>query len=225
MVKKEKTKKTKGIERSNTDRVSAGLRVEASLFKLKKFVDNLVDTYSRATSIEPQEAKDIVSKKAASLMERGQYGRAIDELNRLINMGKEEPSIYYNLGICCEREDMDEEAEKAYKKAIEADKGFDDAYYRLGLLTIKNDDPKAAVKYLIPLTASKDASFDCLYQLGVAYDKLKDHEKAIESFKKAISVESKYPKAYKRLGYAFDAAGKHEEAVQCFKKAMELEEI
>ena len=220
MVKKQKATKT-----SETQNVSVGLRMEASLMKLKKFVDGLVDIYGQSTRIEPHEVRNVVTRKATALMEKGHYGKAIDEYNRLIAMGREEPSIYYNLGVCCEYENLDEEAQKAYKKAIEIDKDFQDALYRLGLLAIKNDNPKAAVRYLNIVAGKNGGSFDVLYQLGVSYDKLKDHEKAIENFKKAIAVEPKYPKVYKRLGYTYDAINKHQEAVECFKKAMELEEI
>jgi len=226
MAENEKTVKSK---KSNTNKgvadLTVGLRMEASLFKLKKFVDNLVDVYSRTTNIEAHEAKDLVSKKAWSYMEKGLYGRAIDEFNRLIGMGKEDAPIYYNMGICCEYEGMDEEAERAYKKVIEVENNHGDAIYRLGLLAIKSDDAATAIKYLSALTDKGNASFDVMYQLGVAYDKKKNYQKAKDSFVKAVASDPKNPKAYKRLGYVFDAIDKHEDAVTCFKKAMELEEI
>jgi len=217
--------KKKAVKAKKNDDVSMGIRLEASLLKLKKFVDNLVDAYSATTNIEPHEAKEIVSSKAASFMNKGQYGKAIDEFNRLINLGKEDASIYYNLGVCCENEEMDEEAENAYKKAIEIDNAFADAYYHLGLIAIGNDNPKTAIQYLSKIVNNNGSSYDATYNLGVAYDKDKNYPRAIECFKKAITEEPKYTKTYKRLGYAYDAIQKHSEAVECFKKAMELEEI
>ncbi len=219
--KKEKVKKPTG---SDAD-VSVGLRFEASLFKMKKFVDNLVDEYSNTTSVQPHEAKDIVSQKAMNYMNKGAYDKAIDEFNRLINMGKEDASIYYNLGLCCEREELDQEAEKAYKKALEMDKKLDTVLYRLGMLAIKNDDPDSAIKSLSVLAEKDDVEFDVLYQLGVAYDKKKDLQNAKEIYKKAQALDPKSPKVYKRLGYVLDAQCNHEDAVECFKKAMELEEV
>jgi len=224
MTKTESNTKTKKSNYGGTN-ISVGLRLEASLFKLKKFVDNLVDVYSRTTNLEPQEAKAIVSKKAQDFMDKGQHSKAIDEFNRLVGMGKEDASIYYNMGVCCEYEGMDEEAQAAYKKAIGIKNDFDDALYRLGLLAIKNDDAQAAIKYLGVLAEKKEPAFDIMYQLGVAYDKKKNYQKAKDSFIKAVAIDPKQPKSYKRLGYVYDATGKHEEAVECFKKAMELEEI
>ena len=200
MAKKEIAAKAQWKENN----ISMRLRMEASLLRIKKFVDGIVDLYSHSTKIEPHEVSDVIFKKAASLMEKGLYGRAIDEYNRLVEMGKEEASIYYNLGVCCEYEELYEEAEKAYKKTVEIDKNFVDAFFRLGMLAIKDDNPKLAVKYLNLLTSKKEVSevpFDVLYQLGVAYDKMKDYENAIENFKRAISIDSRYSKAYKRLGY------------------------
>jgi tetratricopeptide (TPR) repeat protein len=217
--------KAKTTETKKSEGMSLLLRMEGFFFKLKKSMDGLVDFYCRLTRIESVEARNLVSRKADSLMSKGRYGKAIDQYNILIRMGKEDPAIYYNLGHCCEHEGMDEEAEKAYKKAFELDKTSADAVYRLGLLAIKNEDPKTAVRYLSALTNKNNKSFDVLYNLGVAHDKLKDFEKAVESFKKAIAIEPAYSKVHKRLGYTYEAIGEHEEAMECFKKAMELEEI
>ena len=215
--------KKKNVEIQKDTGVTLGLRMETSLFKLKKFVDGLVDAYCKGTKIESQDTKDLVSKKAAKFMERAEYDKAADEFNRLIMLGKEDPTLYCNLGLCCERLGMNEESEGAYKKAVELDDHCEDAYYQLGVLAIKGDKPKDAIKYF---QAIKDTgSFELAYQLGVAYDKVKDHESAIECFIKAIKIESGRPQVYKRLGYVYDAMGRHEEAVDCFKKAMELEEV
>jgi tetratricopeptide (TPR) repeat protein len=219
------TKKSDTVESPKIQTVPLTLRAQSFFRKLKGCFDGLVNAYCNLTKIGVVEAKDLVSKKAATLMSRGQYGKAIDHYNKLIGMGHEESKVYYNIGICCEREGMDEEAEEAYKKAYEMDKGLTDAVYRLGLLAIKNDDSKTAVKYLGALACKKNVSFDALYNLGVAHDKLKDYEKAVESFKKAMAVEPNYSKVHKRLGYTYEAMGNREEAMECFKKAMELEEI
>jgi Flp pilus assembly protein TadD len=219
------TKKSDSGQTQKIQTVPMTLRAQSFFRKLKGGFDGLVNAYCSLTKIGAVEAKDLVSKKAATLMSRGQYGKAIDHYNRLIEMGHEEAAVYYNIGICCEREGMDEEAEEAYKKAYEMDKGFTDAVYRLGLLAIKNDNSKAAVKYLGALACKKNVSFDAIYNLGVAHDKLKDYEKAVENFQKAMAIEPNYSKVHKRLGYTYEAMGKREEAMECFKKAMELEEI
>ena len=224
-VLQERTKQDVKEKYKRNNGVPIGLRLEASLLKIKKMVDSVVAMYSGTTTMEPQEAIDIVYKKALNSMDRGLYGRAIDDFNRLISLGKEDAEIYYSLGICCERENLDEEAEKAYKKAVELDEKYNKAFYKLGLLAIKNDEPKSAIKYLSKLNGDSENSFDITYQLGVCHDKMKDYEKAIECFTKAIKIDPKYSKVYKRLGYAYDSTNKHEEAVDCFKKAMEMEEI
>jgi len=202
MVKKSETKESK-----KDQAVPLTLRAQSFFLKLKGCLDGLVDAYCSLTKIESVEAKDLVSKKAAALMRRGQYGKAIDHYNKLIGMGKEEAGLYYNLGICCEREGMDAEAEEAYKKAAKMDKSLTDAVYKLGLLAIKNDDSKTAVKYLSALARKNGVSFDVMYNLGVAYDKLKDYEKAVDSLTKATKIEPNYSKVHKRLGYSYEAMG------------------
>ncbi|MBF0252737.1 MAG: tetratricopeptide repeat protein [Candidatus Omnitrophica bacterium] len=223
-AKTEKNPESKKKSYTGAD-VPIGMRFEASLLKIKKMVDGLVDVYARTTSMDQVDAEGLTEKKAYTAMDKGHYSRAIDEFNRLIKMGNVTADVFFNLGICCEHEYMDEEAEKAYKKTIELDPDNEEALCRLGTMAIKSDEPKNAIKYLDPLANKSNASFDHIYQLGVAYDKMKEYPKAIEYFKKAIKADPKHSKTYKRLGYAFDASGQHEQAVDCFKKAMEMEEI
>ena len=217
-------------EREKEDVMPLSLRVGGAFGKMRGILDGCVDGYCRLTKIGSTEAKDMVSRKALSFMEKGRYEKAIDQYNTLIRMGKEDASVYCNLGVCCEREGLDEEAESAFKKALRLDKNLQDASHQLGLLALKNDDARAAVEYLKSITGSivrtgmNGKSFDLLYSLGIAYDKLKDYENAAQSFKKAAAVEPGYAKIYKRLGYTYDTMGRHEEAVEYFKKAMELEE-
>lgn len=220
MAKDDETPRPKKAER-----VSLALQVAGVFLKLKRCVDGLVDAYCRLTRIEPAEAKEVLAERAASLMKKGQYGKAIDRYNKLIGMGEKDASTYYSLAICCEREGMDEEAQKAFEKALEIDKDHRDAAFRLALLALKRDDAQTAAEHLTALAATDGESFEVLYHLGVAHDKLKDYESAVEDFKKAIAIEPTYVKAHKRLGYTYDAMGSHENAVACFKKAMGLEEL
>ena len=65
-------KKAETTESKKDKGVSLSLRMEAFFLKLKKAVDGLVDAYCRLARIGPLEARDIISRKAASLMRRGQ---------------------------------------------------------------------------------------------------------------------------------------------------------
>ena len=212
-------------EGKKKDLMSMSLRVGGAFGKFRGILDGCVDSYCRLTKIESADAMDMVERKALSFMEKGRYEKAIGQYNTLIRMGEEDASVYCNLGVCCEQEGLDEEAESAFKKALKLDKNLHDASHQLGLLALKNDDPKTAVKHLKSLAAKNGKSFDIFYSLGIAYDKLKDYENAAQSFEKAAAVEPGYAKIYKRLGYTYDTLGRHEEAVEHFKKAMELEEV
>jgi len=213
------------VQPRKAERVSLMLQVSGVFLKLKRGLDALVDAYCRLTKIEPGEAKEVLAERAASLMKKGQYGKAIDRYNKLIHMGEENASTYHNLAVCCEREGMDEEAQEAFQKALEMDEDLTDAALSLALLALKREDAKTAARHLTALAEKNGKSFEVFYHLGVAHDKLKDYESAVEDFKHAIDIEPTYVKAHKRLGYAYDALGNHEGAVACFKKAMELEEV
>jgi len=83
MARKSETKESK-----NDQAVPLTLRTQSFFLKLRGYLDGLVNAYCSLTKIEAVEVKDLVSKKAATLMNRGQYGKAIDYYNKLIGMGQ-----------------------------------------------------------------------------------------------------------------------------------------
>lgn len=152
------------------------------------------------------------------------------EAQRLLNEGNE----FY-------RNDQDEQAVEAYRKAIELDPDNGEAYFRLGLAllaTTKKEEAEEAFRKSVDVyekylrTNSKDAQ--AYYIMGQALtrvgnlqdDRLKApkiYQEAVTALKKAVALEPENADMYYELGVAYNRLFQYQEAVKAFEKATELD--
>jgi superkiller protein 3 len=152
------------------------------------------------------------------------------EAQRLLNEGNE---LYKN--------DQDEQAIEAYKKAISLDPNNGEAYFRLGLAYSATGNKEQAEetfkksaevyeKYL--RTNQKDAQ--AYYIMGQALTRIgnyqedrgkapKVYQEAVTALKKAVALEPENADMYYELGVAYNHLFQYQEAVKAFEKATELD--
>lgn len=81
---------------------------------------------------------------ADSLREAGQCAAAISEYETVVAMRPEHRDAQTNLGICLAQTGRTEEAERAFRRALEIDPSFARGYTNLGALALVVGDPAAA---------------------------------------------------------------------------------
>ena len=114
------------------------------------------------------------------------------------------------------------EAEKNYKKAIEADSNYAQAYNNLGILLHKSENIDEAIDYYKKAINLKKDFAEAFNNLGSAKRALNKTNEAIEFFIKAVNLKSNYAEAYNNLGGAYYDLGNKEEALDNFKKAIKI---
>jgi cytochrome c-type biogenesis protein CcmH/NrfG len=152
------------------------------------------------------------------------------EAQRLLNEGNE---LYKN--------DQDEQAIEAYKKAIELDPNNGEAYFRIGLAymaTGKREEAEESFKKSVDVyekhlrTNPKDAQ--SYYILGQALVRLGNYQEdrakapkvyleAVAALKKAVAIEPENADMYFELGVAYNRLFQYQDAVKAFEKATELD--
>ncbi|HEX8745615.1 MAG TPA: tetratricopeptide repeat protein [Pyrinomonadaceae bacterium] len=152
------------------------------------------------------------------------------QAQRLLNEGNE---LYKN--------DQDEQAIEAYKKAIELDPNNGEAYFRIGLAymaTGKRDEAEESFKKSVDVyekylrTNQKDAQ--SYYILGQALVRLGNYQEdrakapkvyleAVAALKKAVAIEPENADMYYELGVAYNRLFQYQDAVKAFEKATELD--
>ena len=158
----------------------------------------------------PQD-KDLTSRQFNLYLISGKANEAFTEIEKSIQLDPTNANLYLNKGILAEQLNKPEEAETAYKKAIELNAGLFDAQYSLGTfyynqgvdMNRKANDIKDNKKYEI---AKKQA--DEKFKVALPY-----LEKAFEINRKDTGVLQSLRVLYSRAG--------NQEKVNMINKAIE----
>lgn len=145
-----------------------------------------------------------------------------DLLQSALNLGYEQPELFYYLGLTNLLEGDDDKALINFNKAIAMKDDYSLAYHdRAGIKKKLGDyngalyDYKTAVNYL--------ENFPIAYNnMGAVKIILGDYEGAIEDFSTAIAQDGEYFMAYNNRGYANYQLANYNSARTDFEKAIEL---
>jgi tetratricopeptide (TPR) repeat protein len=115
-----------------------------------------------------------------------------------------------------QKEQLQDQARKAYQQAINVDPNHLPAYRGLARLYEQMNDPTHAVAtYQKALkVAPKDASL--WYDLGMCQGRQKEWEPAIESLTKAVEFDSENRLYVNTLGFSLARAGRYQDSLACF---------
>jgi tetratricopeptide (TPR) repeat protein len=142
---------------------------------------------------------------------------------------------HFRLALSYESLGKQEEAEKEYKKAVEAYKKYltenpDDAeaHYALGQTYAGLGQYSEAIREYREATKRKGDDPDMFYDLGVAYTKLAQYDAAAAAFSKSLEIDPDYYRAQDGLDEAKEgikrirAGRKHQEDLLKKQKEEEL---
>jgi tetratricopeptide (TPR) repeat protein len=128
------------------------------------------------------------------------------------------------------RNNRDEEAVEAFRRAVEIDPDFAEGFYRLGLAynaTKQTDEAEKAfrdaVKAYEKLTKRDEKDSDAFYFLGLCYEKLGEYDDAVKALKESVKTSpSENDDKYYELGFANFKLAQYDEAVRALNKALEV---
>jgi len=112
---------------------------------------------------------------------------------------------YYNLGLWCQQNKLDAQANEMFEKVIALDPEHPGAREKLGYVKYKNQWVKkgeeAKVDYEERLSKLKGNDAKGLYELGVWCETKKLQAEAQSLFEKVLDLDSEHPGAREKLGY------------------------
>lgn len=163
-----------------------------------------------------------IDNYAAALLGRGETDKAIQLLEKAMEIKKNEPWIYYHFAKAYY---IKEEYKKAMKYLYFLDKlEFDkDLVYALYARSYKGlGNLETAEKYYEKSLSYNPKQFELYNNLGNIYLDRKKYEKAVEQFQKALYYQKDYAKAHLNLGIAYSFLNQYEKAYANIQKAVEL---
>lgn len=161
---------------------------------------------------------------ARALAGAGRVDQAVAELRGILEHFPEwRGRILNNLGAVYERAGRRDEAEDAYRRAIEAAPEDPQGLYNLATSTAQRGDLEAAVGLFRDLVERHPDFVEGHHNLGVALEMLGDAEGAAASYRKEIEADPDQPAGHDSLALVLESQGKKQEALAGYARALELD--
>lgn len=151
------------------------------------------------------------------------YGLAVENYKKTIELAPTATSAYVNMGNALEKLGKNTEATSAYNKAIALDANNYGAFFGLGCINEKTKHFDTAIIYFKKSLAINPHSAQAHVSLGSVLTLRGNVQKAIEHFKTATEIDPSFLPAHHNLGNALLNSNKPQEALQAFKKVIQLD--
>ena len=153
---------------------------------------------------------------------RGAWDEALRHYRQAVAGDPQRAIFHHNLGHALQQLGK-EEAEVAYRQAIEMEPRFSPAYANLGGLLVKLDRCGEARDLLRRAVDLDPANIDAYNNLGLANRKLGDLTEAYGAYRVALEKNPKAAGVWHNLGVLYEEGNRRVEAIDCFKRAVELD--
>ncbi len=164
----------------------------------------------------------LIKKKGTNLRKLERNQESIETFNTLINRGKIDVEVYYNLAFnYVELEDFDS-AKEMFKKCITLEPHNPYAHKDLGVLYLKMNCYDWAVDEMLDAIELDDTIAEFHYSLGVSYMMLSEVEEAKKAFNKALELDPYDADCLAYLGYVYMFEKEDDKALECLQKSLSI---
>ena len=166
------------------------------------------------------------NNRGNSYNELKQYERAIEDLNKAIEIEPEDAEAYYNRGDSYNKLKQYERAIQDFDKAIGLKPDYAEAYNNRGNSCDGLKQYERAIEDFdkaIELKPDKEVLTISYYNRGISYNGLKQYERAIADYDKAIELKPDYAEVYNNRGNSYNELKQYEHAIKNFEKTIEIE--
>lgn len=154
---------------------------------------------------------------------RGQILMAEDLLSKAVKLVPNNADAFMNYGVVLEALDRNEDALRAYERAVVLDKELShQSLYTLGLLYDKLNQTDKGITTLLKAYAVDPQNNLIAYDLGVMYAKKDDYKNSAYYSQKSVEGADNFAEGQNNYGYALAHLGRYPEALKAINKALEI---
>ena len=173
-------------------------------------------TVSVSEVYERSPANKALFEKAQKAIDEKKYDEALDRLGRLVAADPKDCQAWTEMGTVQLIRNNAEEAEKAYRRAIQECPTFTQALLNLGRLLSVQKKFEAAIEPLTEAVKSVPSSADANFLLGEAYLQIKKGSKAVPYLTEAAKLGKS--EAHLRLALLYNGAGMKDKAAEEYEQ-------
>ncbi len=163
--------------------------------------------------------------KGETYYNKGQWGEAISEYNKAIEINPRFAEAYNNRGISfAQGKGQYDQAISDFDKAIEINSKFAEAYNNRGISYFNKGQYDQAISDYDKAIEINPRHAEAYYKRGLVYAQVKgQYDQAISDFDKAIEINPRFAEAYNNRGLVYMVKlGNKKKACSDWKRACEL---
>ncbi|KAF8640372.1 hypothetical protein AX17_000043 [Amanita inopinata Kibby_2008] len=214
-----------------------GLTQVASIARIKENYPKAVEFFQRVLTLQDDNGEVWSALGHCYLMQddlQKAYS-AYQQALYLLPNPKEDPKLWYGIGILYDRYGSLDHAEEAFSSVLRMDKDLDfdkanEILFRLGIIYKqqgKYDDSLACFDRILRNPPSPLALADIWFQIGHVYEQQKDYVRAKDAYERVVQDNPKHAKVLQQLGWLYHQDGSsfqnQELAIQYLTKSLELD--
>ncbi len=219
----------KAVELDPENFVSAqGLAI--ARFNLKDY-DGSISAISKAENLakSPPQKYQLHHIRGSSYYQQGDFQKAVDELNRAVEIQRGNFADILELGISYFRLNNLEQARVYLEQARSISPSSSEAADFLGRIDFRNGSSalreknySLAAKFFSSSVRNNPEDGESWFNLGLAYLFSDNLMKAEEAFLKSSTLQPEKWEPYQRLGYICETTERLEKSLEYYQKALEL---
>lgn len=186
-------------------------------------LDEAEKVYQKSLQLEPENAL-YINRLGTFYFRKGIYDKSKEHYSVTVKKAPDDPIGWENLGLACEQLEQTEEAEAAFRKALEVSKEERDLYFnRMGVFLYRQVRDKEALdfyKQAIAL-APKAVYYE---NIGLVYERMAEWDEAQHAYEKALSCSTDTDRDLylNRLGVFFFNLQQYDKAISYYQQAIAL---
>lgn len=157
------------------------------------------------------------------LNEKGDTDRAIEIINKSLEINREEADLYIILASFYETKNDFQKAREILSRGLEYSGDNIELYFRLGIIFEKMGDKDASIGQMRKVLELDPNHADSLNFIGYTYaEKGINLDEALELIQKALTIQPESGYIIDSLGWVYYQKGQYEKALDTLKKAFSL---
>ncbi|KAG5654344.1 hypothetical protein H0H81_004298 [Sphagnurus paluster] len=215
----------------------SGLTQVAGIFRIKEDYPKAVDHFQRVLTLQ-EDNGEVWSALGHCYLMQDDLQKAYSAYQQalyLLPNPKEDPKLWYGIGILYDRYGSLDHAEEAFSSVLRMDGDLDfdksnEILFRLGIIykqQCKYDESLACFDRILRSPPSPLAHADIWFQIGHVYEQQKDHASAKDAYERVVADNPGHAKVLQQLGWLYHQDGtsfqNQDLAIQYLTKSLEAD--
>jgi predicted O-linked N-acetylglucosamine transferase (SPINDLY family) len=156
------------------------------------------------------------------LLKKNNSDLAIEQFKKSIEINRQFPDAYYNLGTTLFRSAKFKDALPYFKEAINIKKDYFEAHFNLAESYKNLEMMEEAISSFKECLNYQINDFETYNNLGLVYHKLNKFDDALGNFNKCLHINPNYFQGYNNIGVLYLDNNKFDEAIIFFNKCIKI---